>query len=412
MTVRANQVTARATQRLRCYRSPVRLSWACLLVLAMARTALAQDVTAAMREGVYADSDSTIVSRTLVAASAVWSRFSLAVNESVDAITSASVDVRSSPFLDAMTGASERRLRQPSMADGRSETDVVMLWHDDEGHNAGGSVVFAAEDDYTSGGGGLQTSWDFFERNTTLFAGVNASANQIRSAVERGFSRSLFDMGYSAGVSQVLGMGDVLSLRYDGGFLDGYQASPYRAVRFGDWSTMVHPATGGITFLNTIGPETGAPEQLPATRLRHAAVVQWVHSLGRGLAIAPQYRISDDDWGVFAQTASLELRAVLGERWQGRVAYRFYDQSAADFWRDKYVMPQSAYRYFSADKELGDETGHSALADAGWSFWRRGGAWAALLDAKFEYLHYSYPGFVLLPSRTSVFGEIGVRLSF
>ena len=383
-----------------------------LVVLAFARAAFAQDVTAAMREGVYADSDSTIVSRTLVAVSAVWPRFTFSVNEAVDGITSASIDVRSSPFLDATTGASARRQRQPSMADGRSETDLGLAWHDDEGHTAGGSLVVAAEDDYTSGGGGLQVSWDFFERNTRLFAGVNASANQIRSAVEHSFSRAMFEMGYSAGISQILSPGDVASLRYDGNYVDGYQASPYRAVRFGDWTTMLHPSSNGITFLNTIGPETGAPELVPGTRLRHAAVVQWVHSLGRGLAIAPQYRISDDDWGVFAQTASLELRALLGERWQGRIGYRFYDQSGADFWHGKYVMPQSAYRYFSADKELGDETGHSALADAGWSFWKKNATWAGLLDAKFEWLLYSYPGFVLLPERTSVFGEIGVRLQF
>jgi hypothetical protein len=381
------------------------------MAFAMARLAPAQDITAVLREGVYADSDRTQVYRTLVAAQALWSRFSLAVNESVDAITSASTDVRSSPFIDATTGASARRQRAPSMADGRTETNAVFQWRQGDERSAGGSVVFAAESDYISAGGGLSASNAFFERNMTVFAGVNMSGNQIRSAVDHSFSRALFAMGYSVGASQLLGAGDVLTLRYDGSYLDGYQASPYRAVRFGDWTTMAHPA-GGITFAGTIGPETGVAEQVPGTRLRHAAVLQWVHALGPRFAIAPQYRIADDDWGVFAQTASLELRAQFGERVQARASYRFYDQSAADFWRGKYVMPQAAYRLFTADKELGDITGHAALADAAWAFWKRGGAWAAQLDTKVEYLYYSYPGFVLLPSRSSIFGELGLRLQF
>ena len=101
---------------------------ASVMAFAMARVAPAQDITAVLREGVYADSDRTQVYRTLVAAQALWSRFSLSVNESVDAITSASTDVRSSPFIDATTGASARRQRAPSMADGRTETNAVFQW--------------------------------------------------------------------------------------------------------------------------------------------------------------------------------------------------------------------------------------------------------------------------------------------
>jgi hypothetical protein len=386
---------------------------ALVLTAAAAPEASAQDVTAVLREGVYADSDSTYVSRTLLAGQVSWRRFSLGINESVDAITSASTDVRSSPFIDATTGASVRRvMRSPSMADGRSETNLVGLWHDASGHSAGGSAVFAAEGDYTSAGGGLQVAWDFFERNTTLFAGVNASGNQIRSSLDHAFSRAMFAMGYTLGLTQVLGAGDVLSLRYDGGYLDGYQASPYRAVRFGDWQPMAHPATGGITFLNTIGPETGLPEQVPGTRLRHAAFVQWVHALGDRFALAPSYRISGDDWGLFAQTLEAEVRALLGEHLQARLSYRFYDQSGADFFRGKYVMPSTAYQLYTADKELGDVVGHSAAAGAALGFWRRNGADAASVDARFEYLHYSYPGFPLLDARSSVFGEVGLRLAF
>jgi hypothetical protein len=384
-----------------------------LVTLLLQGVALGQEVTAVLRQGVYADSDDTQVYRTLLAGQVSWTRFTLGVNEAVDAITSASTDVRSSPFVDATTGASVRRRRSPAMSDGRSETNLTLLGHDDVGHNAGGSVVFAAEGDYLSVGGGLQVAWDFFERNTTLFGGLNLSGNQIKSAVDHAFSRALLVSGYSLGWTQILSQNDVLTLRYDGSYLDGYQASPYRAVRFGDWQTTLHPGTNGITFTNTLGPETGLPERIPGTRLRHAGTLQWVRGLGPHLAVSPQYRLAYDDWGVFAQTALVELRGLFGARWQARLTYRFYDQSGADFWKGKYLHADAAYSFYTADKELGDIVGHSANGDVSVAVWKRPtGAYAALVDARLEYLHYAYPGFVLLTSRTSLFGELGVRFQF
>ena len=361
------------------------------------------DVTAALRGGVYADSDHTQVYRSLVSAQGTHGHLTISAQEEVDILTSASADVRASPFLDALSGASPTK---PTMSDRRFETTAGVIWNDGNGRIIGGQAVFATERDYTSAGAGLHLAWDFAQRNTTLFGGVNGTANKISSIADASFDRSLGMAGYTLGLAQVVTSRDALRVRYDGAYLDGYQASPYRAVRFGDWHTALRPGGEGLLFLGTIGPASGLPEKIPGTRLRHAAVVEWLHALASGVALAPSYRLAYDDWGVLAHTLDVELRLARWERWQARAGYRFYFQSAADFFHDKYLAAPESYIYYTADKELGDERGHSAMIDVARAFRR------ALVDVKVEYLYYSYPGFPLLGNRSSVFGELGARLEF
>jgi hypothetical protein len=388
-------------------RLPLALTLWSLLLPAAAR---AQDVTAVLRGGVYADSDHTQVYRSLAAAQAESGHLSVSAQEEIDVLTSASADVRASPFLDALTGASPV---SPTMSDRRFETTAAVGWNDRQGHSVSVSAVYATELDYTSAGGGVQVSWDFFDRNTTLFGGANGTSNDVGSVVDHSFSKSLGMAGYSLGVAQLLSPRDVLRLRYDGAYLDGYQASPYRAVRFGNWHTALRPGGTGLLFLDTIGSPSGLPEQLPGTRLRHAGTLDWVHSLRADLALALEYRLGYDDWGVLAHTGQLELRVHHLGQWQLRGGYRFYYQGAADFWQPKYTAAPETYRYYTADKELGEVRGHSGDVDVGYAFWRRpGGQLGALVDFKAEYLYYSYPGFPLLANRSSVFGETGIRLEF
>jgi len=369
-----------------------------------------QEVTAVARGGVYADSDHTQVYRSLGAAQVAWRHFGLHAQEEVDVVSSASTDVRASPFLDALSGASPV---SPTMSDIRYETTVAGSWNDGDGHTASLQAVYATERDYTSLGGGVTASWDLAQRNTTLLGGLNATTNDVTSIADPKFRASLSMVGYSIGVAQIVTPSDAARIRYDGGYLDGYQASPYRAVRFGNWHTALRPGGAGLLFLGTIGSPNGLPEKLPGTRLRHAGSIEWLHALARDVGLAAQYRVAYDDWGVLAHTLGTELRIARWQRWQARASYRFYFQDAADFWQTKYVSAPEAYQHYTSDKELGRERGHSASVDGGYSFWRRpGGRLGALVDVKVEYLYYAYPGFALLSDRSSVFGEIGLRLDF
>jgi hypothetical protein len=371
---------------------------ALVLVLAAA-PAVAQELDAAGRAGVYVDSDHTQVVRSLAAADARFGHFGLAVREQVDLISSASIDVRSSPRLDVLSGASAVA---PSMSDRRFETTVGGSWDDRDGHTVTVEAVYAFERDYTSAGGGAHGSWDLAERNTTLLAGVNASHNHVTSIDDPSFDERLDELGVSLGVGQVLGPADAARLRYDGDFLDGYQASPYRAVRFGDWHTALRPGGVGLLFLGTTGPASGLPERVPRTRLRHALVAEWLHSLAAELALATQLRGALDDWGVAAVTAGAELRWELGP-WLIRLGGRLYLQRAADFYEAKYLQAPETYTSYTSDKELGGERGGGGTLAVAWRVTDH-----LVIDVRAELLRYDYDA-LLLSGRTSLLSDLGFR---
>jgi hypothetical protein len=241
-----------------------------------------------------------------------------------------------------------------------------------------------------------------------VLAGFSYTYDWISSVLDSTFARQNYELGWSAGVAQVLTRSDALRLRYDGAASRGYQASPYRNVRFGNWTTSVGD-NQRITFLGTIGSADGLPETVPDLRIRHAAVLEWVHSFTDALALYTQARLGIDSWGIESLTAAAELRA--GTRaWRFRLGYRFYLQSGADFYRPKYVLPSSSYTYYTSDKELSHELGH--VASLGISRVLKQshypGDTRVLLDLSTNVLYYNYPDFVLLASRTSGFVELGI----
>jgi hypothetical protein len=374
-----------------------------LAIVATTAVARAQDVTGVLRQGIYTDSDRTQVIRSFAAAGATLGPFTFSARGTVDIVSSASIDVRSSPVFDAVSSASV-----VEMTDRRIEASAGSTWNDGRGRVIGGSFAFATESDYRSVGGGLQLSWDLNERNTTLLAGGNYNHNSIGSVVDPAFHQTMDEVGYSLGVAQVLTPSDAVRVRYDGARFDGYQASPYRAVRFGEWSAQ-RGMERTIVFTGTIGSPDGLPEKEPTLRVRHAAVAEWTHGLSAELGFATRARLAIDSWGVKAATLSADLRYA-APRGQLRLGYRFYVQGAADFFHAKYDMSPEHYANYTSDKELGSEVGHAASLDISFLFQDRSATGLrGQLDAQLEVLHYNYPGFALIQSRTGFLGEIGLR---
>ena len=368
--------------------------------------------TGAGRLGLYTDSDQTNVYRALAAMAGSFAHWNFAANVAVDVVSSSSVDVRSSPALsrvDVTTSASGRTSRSGgTMSDRRIAGSFAGGWHDAGGHALTFSSSYANERDYNSVAGGVNGAFDVFSRLTTLMFGFDFTYNWIASVLDPTFAQEMYSLGWSGGVAQVLSKSDALRLRYDGNAALGYQASPYRNVRFGDW-TATSDATGRINFLGTLGTAEGLPELVPAERLRHAGVLEWVHSFTDGLALYTSARLGLDSWGIESATGAAELRAA-SRSWRFRVGYRFYAQSGADFYRPKYTMASDQYAYYTSDKELSREVGH--VASLGISRVLKqphyGGDTRVLIDVSGNFLYYEYPDFVLLPSRMSGFVELGL----
>jgi hypothetical protein len=327
-------------------------------------------------------------------------------------VSSASVDVRSSPALgkvDVVTSASgNTSTTGGKMFDRRLAGTLGLGWKDGKGHGWNLSATYANERDYNSVGTGLNGSYDLLNRALTLLAGVSFTYNWIASFLDPTFARQSYQVAWTAGLAPVLSRSDALRLRYDGAAVVGYQASPYRNVRFGNWTTNVD-RYGTITFANTTGSADGLPEVVPEKRIRHALVLDWVHAFTTRVALHLEVRGGLDDWGVKSVAPAIELRWMT-DRWRGRLGYRFYMQSGADFYQSKYVLASSSYTYFTSDKELSQEIGHAAHVGISRVLKepKRAGELRALVDLSVDYLHYAYPDFVLLPSRDSGVVELGL----
>jgi hypothetical protein len=385
---------------------------ALVLVAAAVRTARADGdtpVIGAVQQGVYLDSDHTRVWHTLGELVATWGAWTWNNRLTTDAVTSASIDVRSSPQIDAVTNASRRPpTERYMMEDYRWEYTTGGGWNDGHGRTLDANAAFAQEHDYTSVSGGLDGSIDLDDRTLTVLTGANVTDNWVASFFDPTFHRKMFATGWTAGAARVLTPDDALRVRYDGRAAFGYQASPYRYVRFGPWSTSVQ-YNQQLIFMNTIGSPDGLPELVPERRVSHALVLEWVHALADHVSLHPSVRAGHDSWGVDSLTAAVDLRVVLA-RWRLELGYRYYAQRAASFFEGQYVNDPSTYTYYTSNKELGDERGH--LGSIGVSLVlhepSEPGARRLLLDARVDAFHYAYPGYGLLPERSSLFANLGL----
>jgi len=370
-----------------------------------------EPATGTVRAGIYDDSDKTRVYRVLGVIAHTFGQWSLNASVGIDAVSSASVDVRSSPALskiDVVTGASGRSTTSGGeMTDRRYQVTGGAGWKDSSGHAASLTAAVAKETDYASVSGGINGQYDIDDRNTTLLGGVTLTDSWVSSVLDSTIHGKLFAAAWTTGVARVLTRDDAIRVRYDGKLSFGDQASPYRQVRFGDWSVQMTDHQN--TFTNTIGSADGLMEKVPEHRISHAAVVEWVHSLATGIGLHPELRVGHDSWSINSLTASLDLR-IARPTWRARLGYRFYMQSSADFFHDKYTMDPSMYAYYTSDKELGDQYGHLGSVDFSLvlSEPQAPNQRRVLLNLELDAVHYRYPGFTLLPSRDSLFASAGI----
>jgi len=150
-------------------------------------------------------------------------------------------------------------------------------------------------------------------------------------------------------------------------------------------------------------------QKLPDHRLSSAITLELVHALGGSVALHPSVRVAHESWGIDSITGALDLR-VARAGWRLDLGYRYYAQTAADFFQGKYTADPSMYAYYTSDKELGDEHDQTLTLDIAGVLKEPEDDHQdrLLLDARFAAMAYRYPGFVLLDSRTGVFAQVGL----
>jgi hypothetical protein len=257
---------------------------------------------------------------------------------------------------------------------------------------------FSNEYDYQHIGANFGLTRDFNQRNTTLsfalgygndtikpvgglplpLAAMGDAVDEEQSPPGRAGSsddKSVVDV--LLGVTQVLGRHSVLRLNYSYSDSSGYLTDPYKLV------TVVDPLTGEPMARTPAPGAEGATgvylfESRPNSRRKQGLYAELRRDFS-GKVLQLGYRFSTDDWEVDSNTLEARLRLPFGESSYLEPHLRYYQQSAASFYRyslaDTAPMPQFA----SADARLADMTAYTA----GLKFGHRlasGNEWSARLE--------------------------------
>lgn len=138
-------------------------------------------------------------------------------------------------------------------------------------------------------------------------------------------------------LTQVLSPTAQIRVGFEVNRVRGLQHSPYRNVY----------ADGG-----------GVAEEHPDKRLRRDAFVRLNKYWRNRSSLKLSYRIYADDWGVKSHAIGARLSQYVGSAVGVRYRYRYYDQTAADFYRPEYDSADGVDGYLSGDYRLGAMKSH------------------------------------------------------
>jgi hypothetical protein len=244
------------------------------------------------------------------------------------------------------------------------------------------------EYDYAHAGVNARIARDFNNRNTTLSFGV-ALANDTISPVggspvalapmlglgavgsKRG-DRSKDVTDWLVGVTQVVNRHTIVQLNYSLSQSDGYLTDPYKVL------SVVDPVTG----IPVAGPLGSGRFRYVYESRPDARDKQSVYALLKrdfdGDVLETSYRYMTDDWGVTSHTLELRYRWSFGARYlQPHV--RFYQQTAAEFYRTVLFDGAPLPAYATADHRLGEFDGLTVGVKYGQAT-ASGGEWSARVE--------------------------------
>jgi hypothetical protein len=262
-------------------------------------------------------------------------RYSVAANYYVDMVSSASIDVvtQASPYREERTQWSLGF----DMLNGKTQYSL--------------GFVSSTENDYDATTASFDLSQDMFGDLTTVSFGVSRSWDDVRRRGDPGFDQPVDRWSYRVGLSQIVTPQLMANFAFETITDEGFLNNPYRSVRYLDSAT-----ASGYAW---------QPELYPATRTSNAASLGASYYLKYRAALHGEYRYFSDTWGVDANTVRLAYTHPWGDRWIFEAAYRWYDQSAADFYAD--LFPRAnAQNFLGRDKELSTFTSHMFSVGATW----------------------------------------------
>ncbi len=178
--------------------------------------------------------------------------------------------------------------------------------------------------------------------NNSLFTQNTIIGNQNYSPIFTEFkdeSRNSYSVGF--GLSQILHKNVQGSLSLDLVKQDGLLSTPFQRVYFSDVAD---------SFIEDF-QLADAIEQLPDSRFKVAIGGRLNWYLSESFTVRTFYRYYFDDWGINSHTASIEIPFKISDKFTLYPSYRFYNQTAADYFYP-YETALSSYEFYTSDYDL------------------------------------------------------------
>ncbi len=183
--------------------------------------------------------------------------------------------------------------------------------------------------------------------------GVNAW-KPINSDLVQNKNRNTYSI--SLGFSQILSQTTQLSVFSDFVIQKGWLANPMQRVYFADISNYYIGNASGIPFYTDdrnkdVFQLADDIERLPKSRIKIPVGVRINQYINEFLVIRTYYRYYFDDWGIKSHTVNVEIPVKLKEKFTLYPGYRFYYQSAADYFAP-FEQNVSTSEYYTSDFDL------------------------------------------------------------
>ena len=318
----------------------------------------------------------------------------LTVDAGISAYSSAS-----SGNLDPFIGNGGSRTGSPWVASsGASSQDVWASATIDYSHSSddrnfiwNANASFATEYDYTSIGFGGGMVKQFNDKNTEIGAHVKVYVDtwNPRYPVEldsylknNGFFNGtpIYDQNgnpsnawnpnsfeyirekgrnsYSLSLSwsQVLNKNAQFSLFIDLVQQQGWLSNPMQRVYFADVDNYYMGNPSSIPIYTSkqnkdVFQLADDIERLPDTRFKYPFGFRFNYYLNEKLTLRTYYRFYADDWGISSHTASIEVPFKVSNKFTLYPSYRFYNQTAADYFAP-YETNLSTQEFYTSDYDL------------------------------------------------------------
>ncbi|GGX10694.1 DUF3570 domain-containing protein [Aquimarina muelleri] len=243
---------------------------------------------------------------------------------------------------------------------GASESDILVTVSTNYSHSSddrdkiwSANLAIASEYDYFSLGFGGSYTRLFNEKNTELSVKANVFLDTWKTIYPSELrdqptftpfnnkSRNSYSVGFD--FSQILSKKLQGSLSLDFIQQQGLLSTPFQRVQFADIADVVIQE---FTYADDV-------ERLPDSRLKIAMGGRLHYYISEIFTVRTFYRYYTDDWGVKSHTTSIEIPIKITDKFTIYPSYRFYKQTAADYFAP-FNQHLSTQQFYTSDYDLSD----------------------------------------------------------